>query len=65
MNTQKAIEFDLILTMLADQAMSETVREKCRALTPSLSETEAKRRMDETSQAKRIIEQTGAPLCPQ
>lgn len=64
MNSYKALEYDKILQMLADQAMSETAKAKCLALAPSLSEADAKRRMEETTMARRIIEHSGRPPLP-
>ena len=56
-----ALEFDKILGKLAEKALSETVKTRCLALEPSLNEAEVRRWMDETTQAKRIIEQIGVP----
>lgn len=61
MNTHATLEFDKILEMLAENALSDTVKAKCRSLVPSLNEVEVRRRMEETTQAKYIIEQTGTP----
>jgi DNA mismatch repair protein MutS2 len=64
MNNYQRLEFDKILERLADNALSDVVKARCLALTPSLNEMEVRRRMDETTQAKRIIEQTGTPPLP-
>ena len=61
MNDYIALEFDKILEKLADNALSEAARQKCLALAPSLDEAAVRRWMDQTTQAKRIIEQTGTP----
>lgn len=61
MNTHATLEFDKILEMLAENALSDTVKTRCRSLVPSLNEAEVRRRMEETTQAKLIIEQTGTP----
>ena len=61
MNHSITLEFDQILNKLADNALSETVKSRCLELKPSLNEAEARRWMDETTQAKRIIEQIGTP----
>ena len=58
------LEFDEILKQLADKAQSNIVKARCLALAPSLNETEVIRRLDETTQAKRIIEQIGTPPLP-
>lgn len=55
------LEFDKILGELAEKALSETVKTRCLKLKPSLNEAEARRWMDETTQAKRIIEHIGTP----
>ena len=64
MNNYQTLEFNKILEQLADNALSNIVKARCLALAPSLNETEVRRRMDETTQAKRIIEQTGTPPLP-
>lgn len=61
MNSFNTLEFDKILEKLAENALSETAKARCLALRPSLNEAETKRWMDETTQARLIIEQTGAP----
>ncbi len=61
MNYFAALDFDKILGQLAENALSETAKSRCLTLTPSLNEAEVRRWMDETTQAKRIIEQVGTP----
>ena len=61
MNHYSTLEFDKILEKLAQNALSESAQKRCLALEPSLNEAEVKRRMDETTQARRIIEQIGTP----
>ncbi len=61
MNNYITLEFDNILGKLAENALSEIVKTRCLALEPSLNEAEVRRWMNETTQAKRIIEQTGTP----
>lgn len=57
----KTLEFDKILNMLAENALSEAVKTRCLALAPSLNQAEARRWIDETTQARRILEQAGTP----
>lgn len=57
----KTLEFDKILKMLAEQAMSDKVKNKILELMPYLSEIEAKDKIQETSEAKSILETVGAP----
>ncbi len=57
----KTLEFDKILNMLADNALSEAAKARCLALAPSLNQAEARRWVDETTQARRILEQAGTP----
>ncbi len=64
MNTFSILEFDKILAQLSGCAMCENVKTRCLALCPSLNEAEARRRMDETTQAKTIIEGGGTPPLP-
>ena len=61
MNTHITLEFDKILEMLAENALSETVKDRCLGLVPSLNEAEVRKMMEETTQAKQIIEQNGPP----
>ncbi|PKM72068.1 MAG: DNA mismatch repair protein MutS [Firmicutes bacterium HGW-Firmicutes-16] len=61
MNNFKTLEFDIILDKLAEKALSETAKTRCLKLKPSLNEAEVRRWMDESTQARQIIEQTGTP----
>lgn len=57
----KLLEFDKILEMLAGCAVSQAAKDKSLNLEPSLSVKEAKRYLDETAEAKKIIETLGNP----
>jgi DNA mismatch repair protein MutS2 len=61
MDNYTTLEFDKILAQLAEQALSEAAKNRSLALVPSLSESEVRRRIEETTQARRIIEQVGLP----
>ena len=62
MNDQhRFLEFDVILKRLSDLAVSDGVKAKCLALAPTLDEREAKRRLAETGEARRVLEATGSP----
>lgn len=61
MNFNTPLEFDQILQLLAQNALSDGAKARCLSLCPTRSESEAKRWMDETTQARRIVEQTGTP----
>lgn len=61
MNHYIALEFDKILEKLADSALSAAVKTRCLELKPSLNEAEVRRWLQETTQAKHIIEQVGTP----
>ena len=61
MNTFKTLEFDIILDMLAGNAVSDSVKARCRELCPTLNEAEARRWLNETTQARKIIETSGTP----
>ncbi len=61
MQTFTILEFDTILEKLAENALSAAVKQRCVDLQPTLDEAEAGRWMEETTQAKRLIEQTGTP----
>ncbi len=57
----KTLEFDQILNMLSENALSDAAKTRCLALAPSLKQAEVRRWMDETTQARRILEQAGTP----
>lgn len=61
MNYQHILEFDIILGRLADLAYTENAKVQCLTLAPFMSEKEVKRNLNQTTQAKRIIEQAGTP----
>lgn len=61
MDNYITLEFDKILSQLAEKALSEAGKKRCLALSASLSESQVRRRMNETTQARRIIEQVGTP----
>ncbi|MBN2879172.1 MAG: DNA mismatch repair protein MutS [Clostridia bacterium] len=59
--TNSTLEFDKILDMLADMAMSENIKDKIRELKPYMKETDVLMHMEQTSQGKKIIETAGNP----
>ena len=61
MNSFKTLEFNVILDRLSEYALSAASKETCLSLTPAKNIEEAARRLHETTQAKKIIEQTGTP----
>lgn len=61
MDWKHTLEFDAILERLGAFAYTENAKAKCLALTPCLNEREAKRRMNETTEAKRVVEAAGSP----
>ncbi|MEA5060481.1 MAG: DNA mismatch repair protein MutS [Candidatus Pelethousia sp.] len=61
MNSFLALEFDTILANLANHALSAAAKARCMGLRPSLQEAQARRWMEETTQAKRIVEGVGTP----
>ncbi|MBE5968029.1 MAG: DNA mismatch repair protein MutS [Lachnospiraceae bacterium] len=56
-----ALEFDKILAMLSDYAVSDSAKEKLLGLRPYLSETEVKAKTSDTTEAKEILERIGTP----
>jgi DNA mismatch repair protein MutS2 len=56
-----ALEFNKVLNILEEHALSEKVKEKIRKLEPFLSENEVSRHLNETTEAKLIIEHYGTP----
>lgn len=57
----RVLEFDVILNRLAGFAVSEAAKTKCLMLEPTLDEREAKRRLAQTGEARRVLEATGSP----
>lgn len=62
--SMKALEFDKILAMLGEHAVSAQAREKLLALRPSFSLSEVRHKQQETSEAVMILEQIGTPPLP-
>lgn len=60
-NSMDKLEFDVMLNQLAELALSQTAKNKALALTPFLSERECRQKLDETTQAKAIIDCFGTP----
>jgi len=61
MNHFKTLEFDVILSQLSDCAVSAAAKERCKHITPASSIAEAERLLNQTSEARKIIEQSGNP----
>ncbi len=55
------LELPAVLDMLARHAVSDTAKERCRALSPSDNPSEVRRRLEETSAAKTMMVIKGAP----
>ena len=55
------LEFDKVLSMLEDLALSNNAKKRIQKLEPFLSESEVHRHLKETSEAKEIIENCGTP----
>jgi len=55
------LEFDKIREMLCNNAVSEEAKAKLAHLTPSLSESEVKAKINETTQARKLLDSMGTP----
>lgn len=55
------IEFNKVLNMMEEYALSDKVKDRIRKLEPYLSEAEVSRHLNETTEGKLIIEQYGNP----
>lgn len=55
------LEFDKVLNILKEHALSKNVKEKILKLEPFLSENEVSRHLNETTEAKLIMEHYGTP----
>jgi DNA mismatch repair protein MutS2 len=56
-----ALEFNKILEMLSNNAVSESARQKLLELKPFLNEWEVNARVKDTTQARKILDQIGSP----
>ncbi|AFQ45101.1 endonuclease MutS2 [Desulfosporosinus meridiei] len=61
MNANNTLEFNIILETLAEHALSQKAREKLLSLKPFLNERECKAKMQETTEARKILEGIGTP----
>ncbi|MDO0823200.1 endonuclease MutS2 [Desulfosporosinus nitroreducens] len=61
MNASNTLEFNIILETLAEHALSQKAIEKLLSLKPFLSERECKSKMQETTEARKILEGIGTP----
>ncbi len=61
MNIEKQIEFDKVKEMWAELAVTDWAKEKIREATFILSETELRRQIKDTSDARFLMEKLGAP----
>ena len=55
------LEFNKIIEMLMENAVSQKAKDKLSLLEPYMSENECKRRMKETTDSKRLLESLGTP----
>ena len=62
--TFEILGFTEIIEMLAERAVSQQAKENLRLLRPSLSETELRRNLRETTQARRMLDLVGQPPSP-
>lgn len=60
-NHYQTLEFDKILAQLAGYAMSDGARERLLALEPTLRENQCVSRMNETTEARKILDAMGNP----
>lgn len=61
MTTESILEFDQIKQMLINCAVSEQAKQKLSLLTPILDEGECKLKMEETTQARTLLDTYGTP----
>ncbi len=57
----ETLEFNKLLHILEEYALSENAKNKIKNLEPYLSESEVLRHLNETTEAKKIIENFGSP----
>lgn len=63
-NTFKIIEFDKIIEQLQSHANTEQARRQAAELRPFLGETELRKNLRDTSEARQMLEETGTPPIP-
>ena len=61
MNHYNTLEFNTILDQLADCAVSYNAKVQCKAMTPATTLPDAIRKLNETGDAKKIMEHIGTP----
>ena len=61
MNIERQIEFDKVKELWAELAMTDWAKEKIREAAIYLSETELKRKLKDTTDARFLIEKLGTP----
>lgn len=59
--SQEILEFDHVILQLAALALSEEAKEKIRSISPYLDVKECNLKMEETTAARRLLEQFGTP----
>lgn len=57
----EALEFDKVLNILEEYALTDKAKNRIKKLEPFLSESEATRHLNETTEARQIIENYGSP----
>ncbi|MDP4133675.1 MAG: DNA mismatch repair protein MutS [Bacillota bacterium] len=60
-NSMNTLEFNIILEKLSRQALSGAAKEKLLSLKPFLNESQCKSKMQETTEARLILESMGSP----
>ena len=60
-HTFQTLEFNLIIDKLIELACTEGAKERIRNLTPELNESEVKRTLRDTTQARMILDRMGLP----
>jgi len=60
-SSEKILEYGQIKEMLCNLALSERARIRLAALSPYMNENECRRKMDETTAARKILDVCGTP----
>jgi len=60
-NPRNTLEFNVILDQLAAHAVSDTAKQRISELEPFLSENRCRHKMEETTEARKILESFGTP----
>jgi dsDNA-specific endonuclease/ATPase MutS2 len=60
----ESLDFPKVLSLLADEAVSQAAKDALLTLSPAKSEQTCRRLMEETTAARRVLDAAGSPPLP-